>query len=336
MLAPSFLPLGQTPAPAAGANTRRVVDVHHHFYPPSFIEAWLKAPPAGEPPVPVPVRQWTLARTLEQMDMNNVSTAMLSTSLRVSALGSNADQSRAFVRTYNEYGAQLVRDHPGRFGLFGILPMPDVEGSLRGIEYSLDTLKADGIYLFTNYGDRWLGHAQFAPILQELNRRGAVAYVHPATPNCCGSLVTYVSAAVIEYPQDTTRTILDLLFSGSLVRFPNIRWMFSHGGGTLPALAGRVRQLAQTEVRNLAEVAPDGVDAELKKLHFEVANSASAPTLAALRSYVPSSRILFGTDYPFVPVGQTLQELRAASIPIDQLQAIERGNAAVLFPRLRA
>jgi predicted TIM-barrel fold metal-dependent hydrolase len=196
-------------------------------------------------------------------------------------------------------------------------------------------LKADGINLFTNYGDRWLGHSQFAPVLEELNRRRAVAYVHPATANCCGNLSSYVSAAVIEYPHDTTRTVLDLLFSGTFVRYPNIRWMFSHGGGTLPAMAGRVRQLAQAEVRNLPEVAPDGIDAELKKLYFEVANAAWAPTLAALVSYIPTSHILFGTDYPFVAVGQTLQELRKATMPIDQLQAIERGNAAALFPRLR-
>jgi predicted TIM-barrel fold metal-dependent hydrolase len=309
--------------------------VHHHFYPTWLVDAWLKSPPASEPPLPVPVRQWTLARTLEQLDMNNVATAMLSTSVRVVALGANAEESRALVRRYNEEGGRLVQERPGRFGLFGILPLPDVDGSLKEIEYTLDVLKADGINLFTNYGDRWLGHPQFAPVLQELNRRGTVAYVHPVTPNCCGNTLSYVSAAVIEYPHDTTRAVLDLLFSGSFVRYRNIRWMFSHGGGTLPALAGRVRQLAQVEVRNLAEVAPDGIDAELKKLYFEVANAAWGPTLAGLLTYVPTSQILFGTDYPFVAVGQTLQELRKATIPIDQLLAIERGNAASLFPRLR-
>jgi predicted TIM-barrel fold metal-dependent hydrolase len=194
-------------------------------------------------------------------------------------------------------------------------------------------LKADGINLFTNYGDRWLGHSQFAPILEELNRRRAVAYVHPATPNCCGNLSTYVSAAVIEYPQDTTRTVLDLLFSGTFVRYRNIRWIFSHGGGTLPAMAGRVRQLAQAEVRNLSEVAPDAIDAEFKKLYFEIANSAWAPTLTGLLSFIPTSHILFGTDYPFVTVGQTLQELRAAAISMDQLQALKEG---MLRPSSRA
>jgi len=335
LLVPAFLSARQAPAPAPAANARRVVDVHHHFYPPSFVEAWLKTPPPGEPPLPVPVRQWTLARTLDQLDSNNVSTAMLSTSVRVAALGSSAEQSRALVREYNVQGARLMQDYPGRFGLFGILPLPDVAGSLTEIAHALDVLKADGINLFTNYGDRWLGHSQFAPVLEELNRRRAVAYVHPATANCCGNLSSYVSAAVIEYPHDTTRTVLDLLFSGTFVRYPNIRWIFSHGGGTLPAMAGRVRQLAQAEVRNLPEVAPDGIDAELKKLYFEVANAAWAPTLAALVSYIPTSHILFGTDYPFVAVGQTLQELRKATMPIDQLQAIERGNAVALFPRLR-
>lgn len=335
-LLPEALLIGQTPSPVTATNARRVVDVHHHFYPPSFVEAWLKSPPAGEPPIPVPVRQWTLARTLDQLDSNNVSTAVLSTSIRVAALGANPEESRAIVRRYNDQGAQIMQAHPGRFGLFGILPMPDVEGSLREIEYSLDVLKADGINLFTNYRDRWLGHSQFAPIFEELNRRRAVVYVHPATANCCGNLSSYVSAAVIEYPHDTTRTVLDLLFSGTFVRYRNIRWIFSHAGGTLPVMAGRIRTLAQAEVKNLSQVAPNGVDAEFKKLFFEVANSASSPTLTALASYVPISQILFGTDFPFVTVGQTLQELRAAKIPLDQLQAIERGNASALFPRLGA
>ena len=145
---------------------------------------------------------------------------------------------------------------------------------------------------------------------------------------------SYVSAAVIEYPHDTTRAVLDLLFSGSFVRYRNIRWIFSHAGGTLPVMAGRIRTLAQTEVKNLSEVAPDGVDAEFKKLFFEVANSAWSPTFTALASYVPVSHILFGTDFPFVTVRQTLQELRAAKIPAEQLEAIEGGNASTLFPRL--
>ena len=284
--------------------------------------------------MPPPVQQWTPARSLEQLDQAGVATAMLSTSIRVSALGTSADESRQVVRRYNEYGAELVKSHPGRFGLFGILPMPDVDGSLREIEYALDVLRADGISLFTNYRDRWLGHPQFAPVLAELNRRGAVVYTHPVTPGCCGNLLTWVSDAVIEYPHDTTRAVVDLLLSGTFVRYRNIRWIFSHGGGTVPMLAGRIRTLAQREVKNLTEVAPDGVDAELRKLFFETANAAWPSSMAALLGYLPVSQLLFGTDFPFLTVGQNLQELRAGKLAADQLQRIESGNAAGLIPRL--
>jgi hypothetical protein len=131
LLIPAFLSARQAVAPASATNARRVVDVHHHFYPPSFVEAWLKTPPPGEPPLPVPVRQWTLVKTLDQLDINNVSTAMLSTSVRVAALGSSADESRVLVRRYNDEGAQLMRDHPGRFGLFGFLPLPTLRAASR-------------------------------------------------------------------------------------------------------------------------------------------------------------------------------------------------------------
>jgi predicted TIM-barrel fold metal-dependent hydrolase len=327
--------LGQSASPAATSRLHRIVDVHHHFYPPFFLEAWLKAPPAGEPPIPVPVQQWTVARTVEQLDQNSVATALLSTSIRVAALGATIEDSRTIVRRYNDYAMQMMQNHPGRFGLFGILPMPDVEGSLREIEYALDVLKADGINLFTNYGDRWLGHPQFVPVLEELNRRAAIAYVHPVTPGCCGNLLKYVSDAVIEYPHDTTRAIVDLLLSGTFARYRHIRWIFSHGGGTLPMLAGRIRTLAQREVRNLSEVAPDGVDAEFKKLFFEIANAAWPASMAALLSYMPVGQLLFGTDFPFLTLGQNLQELRAANLPVPQLQLIEGGNAGMLIPRLR-
>jgi predicted TIM-barrel fold metal-dependent hydrolase len=314
------------------APAQRITDVHHHFYPPDFIQAWLKAPPKGEPPMPPPVQMWTPARSLEQMDKTGVTRAMLSTSIRVNTLGQSQAESRDIVRRYNEFGIGLTQKHPGRFGLFGILPMPDVEGSLLEIRHVLDTLKADGISLFTNYGARWLGNQEFRPVLEELNRRGTVVYTHPVTPGCCGNLLP-INDAVIEYPHDTTRAVLDLLISGTFARYRNIRWIFSHGGGTVPMLAGRIKSLAPANIKNLAEVAPQGVDAELKRLYFEIANAGWPATMAALLAYMPVSQVLFGTDFPFLTLGENLESLRANKLTPEQLRQIEGGNAEALLRR---
>ena len=210
--------------------------------------------------------------------------------------------------------------------------MPDVEGSLLEIRHVLDTLKADGISLFTNYGERWLGHPEFRPVLEELNRRGTVVYTHPVTPGCCGNLLA-INDAVIEYPHDTTRAVLDLLISGTFARYRNIRWIFSHGGGTVPMLAGRIKSLAPREIKNLAEVAPQGVDAELKRLYFEIANAGWPASMAALLAYMPISQVLFGTDFPFLTLGQNLEALRANKLSGEQLRQVEGANAAALLQR---
>jgi predicted TIM-barrel fold metal-dependent hydrolase len=241
------------------------------------------------------------------------------------------------VRRFNEYGAQAEKDHPGRFGLFGFLPMPDVDASLKEIGYALDVLKADGIGLHTSYGDKWLGDDAFKPVMEELNRRKAVVFVHPAVAQCCSSLMSYIPTSFAEYPQETNRTVLSLLFSGTLSRTRDIRWIFCHGGGAVPLLAGRVVSLAKIQATPaMAAAVPNGVDYELKRLYFETANAAYGPNMAALLKYVPISQVMFGTDFPYVTVGENVSDLLKTGLSAADLQAVEAGNAAKLMPRLKA
>ena len=160
--------------------------------------------------------------------------------------------------------AELKRDHPGRFGLFAMLPVQDVDGSLREIEYALDTLKADGIGLLTSYGDKWLGHATYAPIMNELNRRKAVLYTHPTLANCCRGLLPDVAPTVIEFGTDTSRTVADIVFSGTAARCPDVKFIFSHAGGTVPFLTERFIQ-APVINKSLASRVPNGALYELKR-----------------------------------------------------------------------
>ncbi len=175
---------------------------------------------------------------------------------------------RKLARECNEYTAKLVADRKGRFGMFAVMPMPSVEGTLHEIAYALDTLKADGIGLLTSYGDKWLSDPAFASVLEELNRRKAVVYTHPTTANCCGNLIPDVPEAIIEWGTDTTRTIASLVFSGTAARLADLRIIFSHGGGTLPFLAERFLRLPLNN-RTLAARVPNGVIAELRRFYYD-------------------------------------------------------------------
>jgi predicted TIM-barrel fold metal-dependent hydrolase len=227
----------------------------------------------------------------------------------------------------------MAADHPGRFGLFAALPLPDIEASLREIEYGLDVLKADGIALFTSYRDKWLGDPAFEPVMAELNRRNAVVFTHPEAPLCCRGLIPGINEAVIEYGTDTTRAIARLLFTGTAVRYPDIRWIFSHGGGTAPFLSERLVRAGR--LKHLEAHVPNGVMAELQRFYYDVAQVAHPMALAALTRMVPISQILWGTDFPFRFGWEYVKGLGEFFNESD-LRQIGRDNALALLPRWRA
>jgi len=309
---------------AKGARAPYRIDVHHHLYPPAYRTA-LGSLSAGLP-------AWSPEQSIEEMDRGGIATSLLSISSPGVWFG-DAEQGRRLARMVNDYGALTAKDHPGRFGLFAALPLPDIEGSLREIEYALDTLKADGIGLLTSYGDRWLGDASFAPIWTELDRRKTVVYTHPTTPACCGNLHNDVPAVMIEWATDTTRTAASLLFSGTAARYPDIRWILSHGGGTTPFLLSRF-QFQEASMKNKEQLLPKGLMYELKKFYYDTAQANSAPALAAMLKLAPPSQILLGTDFPFRTAAEVTGGLTAQHFSVRDLGAIERDNALRLLPKL--
>jgi 6-methylsalicylate decarboxylase len=327
-LGAAALPLGAAHAADTFDPAPRRVDVHHHFFPPGYVDQMAEV--VGSKPSPL-MTGWSVAGVIEHMDKTGVATGIAS----ISPWGphfKDAAQARQLSRLCNDYAAQMGRDRPGRFGLFAAMPLPDIDGALKEIEYALDTLKAEGIGLMTSYGDKWPGDPLFAPVWEELNRRKAVVYFHPNTPNCCGSLVPDSSPAMLEWPYDTGRAVVSLLLGGALAKYPNIRWIFSHAGGPVPALAGRIVNMTRNR-KDLAQIAPQGVMQELTKLHYDTANASFAPTMAALLKFVPVSQVVFGSDYPYYSLEENVGLL--AEIPLTQAerQAIDRGNAARLMPR---
>lgn len=307
------------------------IDMHHHFFPPDLIAEFEKV----KERVAGVAKSWSVARTLDQMDRGGVATAMLSIPFR-QPKGFAGDQLRQVTRAVNDYAVQTIKERPGRFGLFAYLPLPDVDGALKEIEYAFDVIKADGVGLFTSYDDKWLGDPAFKPVIEELNRRKAIAYVHPLAPQCCGRLMEIVPPSLAEYPQDTNRTVLSLLLSGSLTQFRDIRWIFSHGGAAMPLLAGRVASLLKSLYKDVNTRFPDGIDAEFQRLHYETANAGYAINMAALLKFVPLTQILFGTDYPYIPVTENVADITKAGLSEAELKAIETDNAFRLIPRLKA
>ena len=246
----------------------------------------------------------------------------------------NAEESRRAAREINEYAAErMVGDYPGRFGLFASIPIPDVEGSLREIEYALDTLNADGICMLTSYDDKWLGDEAFLPIFEELNRRSAVVYTHPRVANCCPNLVGTISDQTLEYPTDTTRTIASLIAGETASRSPNVKFIFSHAGGTLVSIAGRIlgNSVSSEGLANPAE--PDSRLHHVKRFYYDTAGSANYVQIQALRLLVPDSQIVFGTDFPFGNPAGTVAGLQTCGLKAEELQAIYRDNAARILPQ---
>ena len=221
--------------------------------------------------------------------------------------------------------------------------MYDIEGTLKEIEYSLDVLKADGFGISTSYGDIWLGDPKLQPIFEELNRRNAVVYVHPNDARCCTpATLSYerqgISGPWIEWPMNTARTILSYMVNGNTRRFPNVRMIFSHSGGVTPLLVNRIagfKDWGAVGPGKLKEMFPDGIEAEFKKLYFEGAQGFDPVNFEALRKLVPTSHVLFGTDYNRFPISHTVQLLKRLKLAAEVRRAIERDNIVTLLPRWR-
>jgi predicted TIM-barrel fold metal-dependent hydrolase len=324
----AFAATGLGVAPKARAQAANRIDVHHHIAAPTWLDAVKKAKRDNPP-----MANWSPQKSLDDMDQAGTATAITSpTTPQVGFLP--ADEAARLARESNEYAKKLMADHPGRFGVFAMLPMPYVDESLKEIEYAFDTLKVDGIGMMTSYGDKWLGYPQLAPVFDELNRRKATVYTHPTGANCCVNLVQGVPETVVEYGADTTRTIASLIFSGASQRYSNINFIFSHGGGVLTAVAERFQIQMVTRPPYKDKFTREAVDGELKRFYYDTAQISNAVTIAALAKLVPMSQIVYGTDFPYRSGAEHTTGL-AAQFSAADLAAIDRENALRILPRLR-
>lgn len=314
----------------AAASSPNSIDVHHHISPPAYIKAvgpetLVNSYPASR----IAAYDWTPAMSIEMMDKGGTATAITSL-YSASSLAEHPDR-RRLARAANEYAAEMKRDYPGRFGSFAALPMPDIDGTLKEIEYALDVLKADGVYMVTSYEGKWLGHESFAPIWQELNRRKVTLYTHPTVPAFAQDLIADIPDTAIEINTDTTRSIANVIFSGTSSRSPNVDVIWSHGGGTILPVIERFTRLANRP--HLAKRMPKGFMHELTRFYYDVAQVAHPVPMAALKAMLPLSQILFGTDFTFRTAVEISEGLAQSNLTARELRAIHRDNAAKLFPQ---
>ncbi len=307
------------------------IDVHHHILPPEYVAA-VGEDRIGSQILAGRAPEWTPDMSIEAMGRNGIARAVTSMSTPGLWFGDH-EETRQLCRMCNEYAAKIRSDHPSRFGVFASLPLPDVDASLAEIEHALDVLGADGIGLMTSYGDRYPGDPVFAPVFDELDRRGAVVYFHP-TSAACSQCLPEIPAATLDFPFDTTRAIVSLLFSGTFARCRRIRFIFSHAGGTAPFLAERIARLVVRP--EFKDKVPGGVVPELARHYYDTALSANWLAFRSLLELVECDHVLFGSDYPFAPeatMTATVKGLIELGLDPADLLGIERDNALTLFPQ---
>ncbi len=306
----------------------RIIDVHHHILPPQYLAKLADVGITESLGKPFPF--WSVDESLNAMNRNFIDYAVTS----ISSPGVSFDDpvfSRELSRICNEYAAGLKKNQPDRFGYFASLPLPDIEGSMVEAAYALDVLNADGIILMSNYNGKYLGDNCYDELFSELNNRGTVIYVHPTDPPGENPLGKSVPNFLMEVTFDTTRTVASLIYGGVARKYPNLSFIFSHAGGTVPYLAWRL-SLGIFVIPGASEENP--IDA-MKGFYFDTALAANKYALSSLLTLVEPSQVLFGSDYPFAPeiiMTESVKELNQSDyFEHEDLKKVYAGNADLLF-----
>jgi predicted TIM-barrel fold metal-dependent hydrolase len=328
------LPITGISAQPTATTLPRRIDVHFHYLPPEYrraAEAAGHSHPDGTPSFP----QWDAESAVAMMDRLNIVTGILSVSSPGIHFG-DENAARKLARYVNEQGADAMQKYPGRFGLFASLPLPHIDGSLEEIAYAFDVLRADGVVLMTNQRGIYLGDERFNKVFEELNRRRSVVFIHPTSPSCAGCLDLALGypRPMIEFLFDTTRAVTNMIFAGTLDKFPELKIIVPHAGATLPVLADRI----QATSRLIKPITSEEMNAKLRTFYYDLAGAPIPRLLGALLQTADPNRLMYGSDWPFTPesrVGVLAKMLVETSLLDDGMrEKIYQLNAKKLFPRL--
>ncbi|KAJ5215368.1 amidohydrolase family protein [Penicillium cinerascens] len=315
------------------------IDVHHHFYPPPCGRVTLEA--AGGDPSGWYIPHWALELDQEINQIMNVSTAILSVTAPGPVIAKDSAAAAQLARECNLSAAGIRDASPAQYGFFASVPsLFDTDLVLEEIRYALDFLHADGVTLFTRYGQgpNYLGHEVFEPVWAELSRRQAVVFIHPTHPQDTALINHGLPQPMFDYPHETGRTALDLITSGRLRQNPGCKVILSHAGGTLPYLIHRAATMlpCMPADRNLG-ISREEILERARDFYFDTAISANAVTLKALVEFAQPGHLLFGSDFPNAPTEAIIRFTRYVEEEMPDGVAVEdlRGSALNLFSRLR-
>jgi predicted TIM-barrel fold metal-dependent hydrolase len=283
-----------------GRGDDGLIDVHAHYTTPDYVARAVASGhrrPDGMPEQAWP--DWTLDAQLDFMDSMGITQSYLSISSPGVHFGDDAS-ARTTAREVNDAAASLVEAHPDRFGFFASLPLPDIDGGCAELCRAVDDLGARGAIMLSNAGGVYLGHPSLTPVLEELDRRSSVLFVHPTRAPCLDEVACGRPAPMIEFLFDTARSVLDYILSGAAQRFPNINVIVPDCGGVLPLLIDRVN-LYQT-LGHTGE--HEAVSAALRRFYVELAGRPSSATqIVAMNEVFSSTHVLYGSDFPWTPAG---------------------------------
>ena len=311
------------------------IDVHQHVIPPDWVKGLSERKSLHRPPF------WTPQRAIGWMDDHGIGSSILSVTAP-GFEGWEVDELNIATRRANEYTASVVAEWPTRFGSFAMLPLPDVKQALIETAFAFDQLHADGVVVFSNYGERYLGHALFEPLWAELDERRAVVFVHPTRmvqPELKG-----IPGPFVDFPFATTRTAVDMVMNGVMDRFQNLRVILSHGGGFLPYAAYRFASFAVNGPPGKPASPTFDVDMpkmleKFRRFYLDTALASSPSAFPSLKAFAEPSHILFGSDYPYAPGGVAEYFTKMLDdnplLSFAEREAIGCRNAQSLFPRLR-
>jgi 6-methylsalicylate decarboxylase len=313
------------------AEARRI-DFHFHLIPQFYRDA---AYEAGAGPAIGRYPDWSPQQALEVMDLNDIEVALASLAQPGVQFG-EPKASCALARRCNDYAADLRVRWPRRFGAFAVVPMWDLQQAIDEIDHSLDQLKLEGVCLFASYGEKFLGDALFDPVLEKLDDRDAVVFVHPALHPSSRRLDLPWPGFMMEYLFDTTRAAVNLVFGGAIERFARIRFVLAHAGGLVPYFAWRLSVSPMIDAR-LPQMSRQQILTRLGRFWFDIALSPSTQTMECLAGVAAPDRMVFGSDWPFANakvIAEAVKTYEAVtSLPDRQRIAIDRGNALSLFPQ---
>lgn len=292
-------------------------------------------------------KHWTKEGHLDFMEKAGIAKSILSiSSPGTHLIPGNDDLALQVTRECNEFAAELKSQHPDKFGFWASLPLPDVKGSLEEIAYAFDVLNADGIAVKTNMHGVYMGDPVLDPVFQELNRRHATVFIHPTSP-CIGDGHTAHAASPLDhYPNpmfefffDTARAVINMLMTGFVDKFPNMTLIICHAGGALPPLVERLTNVATAVLGHPAEFNTEAVKRIFgRQFYFDLAGYVFPDQIHGILRYVDTTRLLYGTDYPFTPGSGALGMSRRMDIELprafpdqDDCRAILSGNAVKLL-----